>query len=692
MSVDSASPKRRAKDREAIAPGTFTPRAGTNTHERNSSPLLIILAALVPVMALCLWFLFTAKAVQIDVQATSDPQVDINGGLLISFGDRYFARPGDYQLTLSAPGYYSEEHKLRITKDALQQHRFTLKPLPGHLRIESTPPGASVLADGKTLGTTPLDLSPLDAGEHDFTLTLARYQSADIKVTIEGRDQRQNLAVDLKPDWATVTISSEPDGASVFIDGTKRGETPVDLKVTSGERQLTLKKQGFADHRQRLQVIAGQAQTLATIALQPAAASLAINSTPSGANITVNGEFAGSAPTEIALEPEQKQVIQLSLPGYQTHQQTFKLGAGQKQEANITLTPELGEIALRITPSDAVVSVGGKRIGKGSQTLSLPATEHKLRISRRGYKTHTQNVTPRAGITQSIDIRLAKISAGKTANASAALLTTSLGQQLKRLDGGSFTMGAARREPGRRANEVVHPVTLKRSFYLQAKEVSNAQFKKFRPAHSSGSVSGKSLNGNNQPVVNVSWTDAALYCNWLSQREGLRPFYNQSHGKITGFNPKSTGYRLPTEAEWAFAARFNKGAMRRYSWDSNTLPPPKKQANYADTSAKGIAQQIIANYRDGAAVTSAVGSYAPNTLGLYDLDGNVAEWTHDVYRISFDGAGEKTDPLGPQQGVRHSIRGASWADALPSRLRLSYRHYGAKGRNDTGFRLARYAD
>ena len=139
-------------------------------------------------------------------------------------------------------------------------------------------------------------------------------------------------------------------------------------------------------------------------------------------------------------------------------------------------------------------------------------------------------------------------------------ITTSLGQTLLLFKPAEspladFTMGASRREPGRRANEVLHPVSLRRMFYLQTTEVTNAQFRQFQADHNSGQIEGNSLNREHQPAVQVSWQQAAAFCNWLSKREGLPAFYRETKGIVTGYNPSATGYRLPSEAEWAWAAR-----------------------------------------------------------------------------------------------------------------------------------------
>jgi formylglycine-generating enzyme required for sulfatase activity len=221
-------------------------------------------------------------------------------------------------------------------------------------------------------------------------------------------------------------------------------------------------------------------------------------------------------------------------------------------------------------------------------------------------------------------------------------------------------------------------------------EVSNAEFRQFRPAHSSGNFKGKSLNGDTQPATNLGWTDAALYCNWLSARENLKPFYRVSGKAVTGIDPTATGYRLPTEAEWAWAATLTTdGNLLRFPWGA-ALPPGPKAGNYADKSGESILGEIIAGYDDGFPVSAPVRSFAPNRLGLFDLGGNAAEWVHDIYDAAPPGSGVETDPFGADIGEYHVIRGASWRHGGLTELRLAFRDYGSEARADAGFRIARY--
>ncbi len=257
---------------------------------------------------------------------------------------------------------------------------------------------------------------------------------------------------------------------------------------------------------------------------------------------------------------------------------------------------------------------------------------------------------------------------------------------------GRFLMGASRREPGRRANETLHEVELTRPFYLGRREVSNAEFRRFRGEHYSGALGGLSLDAEDQPVVRVTWEEAALYCNWLSAKESLPPAYVVVEERMAAVRPPSAGYRLPLEAEWAWAARYAGSAgASKYIWGSS-LPVPPRAANFADQSAASLLSRTLSGYDDSFPVTAPVESLAANPLGLFHLGGNVAEWVHDVYGIHPSSRQElSSDPAGPTEGELHVIRGASWMDSTASELRLTYRDYGSKARPDVGFRIARTA-
>lgn len=683
-------------DSGKIQPSAFEPLGQTSAPGPSRvNPLRLALAATALLFVGIMAFLLTSRSVLVTVDAVGEPEVTLSGGLVIPFGERYLLRPGAYSVSATAEGYHPLTAPLTVTREDSQTLALVLRPLPGLVTITSEPEGASVLIDGETVGVTPLAGLAVEAGEHTLEIRAERYLPFTAPLTVTGRNLPQQLSTGLAPAWAELTLDSVPPGATVLVDGEAVAETPATVEILQGERQLMLQKPAYAGWDQTLEVVAGQAQDLGSIELQPANGLLALSSRPGGANVTVDGEFRGQTPLEVELTPGRDHRINLSRPGYRRYNASIAMEAGSSDSLAVELKPLLGQVRFRISPPQAMLRVDGRPRGEGSQTLSLPAYEQSIEVSLPGHATVRRRVTPRPGLEQVVEVTLQTEQEARLARIKPEI-TTALGQTLvlfapEDSERSEFTMGASRREPGRRSNEVLHPVALRRMFYLQTTEVTNAQFRLFYPGHNSGQVEGNSLNREHQPAVQVSWQQAAQFANWLSRREGLPPFYRESNGIVVGYNPEATGYRLPSEAEWAWAARVQGDAVRKFPW-GDTFPPTETKENYADASSGHVTGRILNNYKDGFVVSAPVASFAANDKGLHDLGGNVAEWVHDVYSIPSANGSTRTDPLGAQGGDNYVIRGASWGHSKIAELRLSHRDYGQAGRDDVGFRLARYAE
>ncbi len=224
---------------------------------------------------------------------------------------------------------------------------------------------------------------------------------------------------------------------------------------------------------------------------------------------------------------------------------------------------------------------------------------------------------------------------------------------------GTFTMGAS---PGdSEAYEWESPtrsVTISRSFWLQATEVTQGEYQALmgnNPSKFTGC-------GASCPVEQVSWDDAVRYANARSSRENFTPCYDAS-GAFQGLS--CTGYRLPTEAEWEYAARAGTTGSRY-----------------------GSLGQIAWTDSNSNSQTHPVRQLAPNAWGLYDMLGNVREWTHDWYG-TYSGGAER-DPTGPGSGSDRVIRGGCWGSGARD-SRASGRGRNAPGARSfsLGFRLAR---
>jgi formylglycine-generating enzyme required for sulfatase activity len=680
----------RDPEHQLIKPATFSPRGEEQSRRGfRASPLQMVLATVLLLFTLSLWFLFTAQSVLF----TYDPgysEMEVSGGLQLQLGERYLLRSGEYQLQVTAPGHYPLEQSLVVGDEDGQNVHLQLQRLPGRINFNSQPEGAQVLVDEESIGITPLQEAPVAAGERQVRVLAERYLPTKQLIEVNGMDEVQEFSFELEPAWANIAISSIPVGATVYVDGEAVATTPSLLELLQGEHQIVLEMPRYRSWQQALSVSASVHQNLEPIVLEPADGLLQLSSQPRGANVTVDGEYQGQTPLELSLVPEESHRIAIFKPGYSRASRSLALEPEEVRKMHLTLKPQLGEVMVRVKPEQAELFVNGASRGSGNQTLKLPAYEQTLEVKLPGYRSFRQRFTPRQGLGQVIAVQLLTESAAKLAELKAEI-TSPAGQTLRLFTPGDFTMGASRREPGRRANEVLHPVSLSRLFYMGTREVSNLEYKKFKKNHNSGAIEGNSLNRDLQPAVMVSWDEAAIYCNWLSEQAKLPLFYQVESGKVIGFDVNSHGYRLPTEGEWAWAARVKGEELLKFPW-GNRFPPHEVLENYADTNSAYITGRTVNNYDDGHIVAAPVGSFRPNHRGLHDLGGNVSEWVHDIYSMPGTTGVPLVDPLGAQQGSNNVIRGASWGHGTVTELRLSFRDYGKEGRDDVGFRVARFAE
>jgi formylglycine-generating enzyme required for sulfatase activity len=679
-------------DEVAIQPIAFKPAAPTAAAAggRRPSKASVGVAIAFTLLGVLGWFAFTAKSVELMIEPTPDHIRLPSTVFKFKLGDRYLLRSGPHRVAAELEGYYPLDTEIEVGVLADQSISLKLTKLPGLVTLTTEPEvGASVRLDGAPLGITPLADAELTPGHHRLEFGAERYLSEVRELDVAGGGERQALSVELTPNWAPVTFTTEPAGATVLVDGAETGVTPATLELASGARNVEIRLAGHNAWNDRVDVTANQPLQLPSITLTPADGRVQIASAPSEANVSIDGEFRGRTPLTLRLSPGKNHRLSLTKPGYETASRDLSVAADSGRRLEIALTPQYGEVEVQSTPPGAEIYVDGERRGVAPSMLTLTAVSHAIELKQTGYSVARVELTPRPGFPQRFDGVLEALNEASGGGFPAALRTAQ-GSQLKLVPAGQFTMGSSRREVGRRSNEILRPVRLTRAFYLGTHEVTNAEFRAFKPDHSSGAFGGISLNGDDQPAVNVSWAEAAQYLNALSIKDGLQPVYEERQGQWLPVRPLRNGYRLPTEAEWEWAARFaGRNAGLLYPWGSE-IPPPDRSGNFADVTAAKILPTTLVTYSDGFAVTAPVGSFEPDGYGIYDLGGNVSEWVQDFYSIDAVETTERIDdPLGPEVGRFHGVRGASWRSATVTDLRVAARAYGADGRDDIGFRIAR---
>ena len=682
----------RFKPGEKIKPVKFEPprKSDTRTPFFINVKTIIILTSLLLCTGIA-WYVFTAKAIYVDT-TPAGARISIHGGILLKLADRYLLQPGDYILNLEAEGYYPLSQDLIIGEYQNQYYAYELQRLPGHLQVNTSPvTGADIFIDNVARGKTPMIMRDIPYGQHLIRIVADRYFPAEETIMINGMDLEQSINITLRPSWADVSLSSHPDNAEIFIGDELVGHTPLTIEILEGAHTVRIKLAGYKVWQDDIYVIAGQPINIETSPLDLADAVVSLVSDPPKASTTMDGEYMGLTPLELALTPGKNTVIRLLKQGYKSTTRQIMAKSGDKQRLSISLAPELVSVEFKTEPADARLYIDDVLRGEAKQTLKLTSIPHRVEVKKEGYVDYTTSITPLSGIAQQVNIQLKTLEQEKLEKIK-PVITTSANQTLKLFYPGMLTMGASRREPGRGANETLRNIKLTRPFYLSLHEVTNEQFRQFTAGHSSGTIQSSSLDGNDQPVVNVNWGQAARYCNWLSLRDSLEPFYIEKGSLITGTNKAANGYRLPTEAEWEWAARVVGNTQIKFPW-GNEMPPPEKSGNFADRYATNILGIILNNYEDGFVTTAPVGSFPANSNGLFDMGGNVAEWVNDYYYITVERNDKiEVEPFGPENGESHVVRGSSWAHGTITELRLSYRDYRTEGSNDIGFRIARFLE
>jgi formylglycine-generating enzyme required for sulfatase activity len=223
------------------------------------------------------------------------------------------------------------------------------------------------------------------------------------------------------------------------------------------------------------------------------------------------------------------------------------------------------------------------------------------------------------------------------------VIQTASGLEMVLIPAGTFQMGSRH---GKGEELFVHSVTVD-AFLMDKFEVTQAEYERHNlpnPSH---------FKGPSLPVEQVTWAQAAFYCNARSRADGLQPCYNEQTSEC---NYAANGYRLPTEAEWEYACRAGSDADYSFGNDARQL---EGFAWYAGNAGKR---------------THPVGQKKPNPWGLFDMHGNVAEWCNDVFDKSYYKLSPATNPHGPADGSQYVLRGGSWTsspDVLSSFHRIA---------------------
>ena len=515
---------------------------------------------------------------------------------------------------LSLPLYHDEAGMVTVDQPR-KELQFALRPAFGSVTVTSTPSGALVFLDEKQVGQTPLTLDRIASGSHSLRFQAPQYAVKRRNVSIAD-GQTANVAVTLAARFAEITVQA-PQGAVVTVDGDRKGSGTLSWRQSEGLCDIVVSMAGHRDARRQLEVVAGRAQTV-QLTPQPIYGSASVDSDLMDAEIWIDGKQYGVTPNVVERLLVGSHTLVLKKSGYADLQQQFSVEEG-KEAALLVKLPAGRSVQFTSEKPGMQIIVDGKKLGTTPLTAVVGIGHHSVSAMRGGDIIDVRDLD----ITSAgAPLRMAFRDFNHTFTVNGVQFT------MVEVGGGTFTMGATSEQGSDAWDEEkpAHEVTLS-DYYIGQTEVTQALWEAVMGNNPSDS------KGDNLPVERVSWDDCQVFIQKLNQLTGKQ-------------------FRLPTEAEWEYAARGGR-----------------KSRGYKYAGGNNIDSVAWCDGNSGNE-THPVATKQANELGIYDMSGNVLEWCSDWcgdYTSS-----SQSDPQGSSYGSFRVIRGGCYYN-FARNCRVSYR-------------------
>ncbi len=305
-------------------------------------------------------------------------------------------KPGCHHLNFTLPGYREKDVFVKTDEGQVVDFAETLEEETGLLLLKTDPEGCKIRIDGVDVGETPRFIGNLTVKEaHTIQLSKLGYQDQKISVRFQGREvvvREEKMVLDS----GSLEIKSEPAGASVIVNGVKRGVTPLALSgIPKGTAVVKIEQDGYKDETREIRMNAGEKETL-FLSLVALPGTLHLLSQPSGASFYVNGEPRGTAPLTIANLKPGTYEVRCEKEGFGVVEKTITLENGGSVREEFVLSNVMGRIEVRTLPGGADVYLDGKKVGVtkavGEDEISavfpienVMEGEHQLVVRKEGY-------------------------------------------------------------------------------------------------------------------------------------------------------------------------------------------------------------------------------------------------------------------------------------------------------------------
>jgi len=554
----------------------------------------------------------------------SDALIYLNEKLLGSSGT-YSLQEGVYTLRMEKQGYQSLVTDIEVNKqNILFRYSIKQKELKA-VRLISTPPGAEIFIDGASKGKTNKG-EFLFPGSYNLKLLLSGYLDYESSLTVTDQEDQQ-YSFNLVKNAASVKITVTPADAEIRLNNIlyKSGIN----ELFPGNYSVEISKPGWLPVKDQISLNLGD-RIEKSYSLVKNSGFLKLSVTPSDAVVLVNKEQKDWK-DGIELGPGQYKV-EVSRSGYDPVSDILEVEIGKTVSKEYTLIQQTGTLQFSVEPLEASVELFYE--GKVYQSWSgikilrnIPAGEYLVKVKNNGYKSHEEKLV---------------IAKSEEKKVSITLTPGSDGPAMVFVKGGWFEMGS---NEGLADEKPIHRVWVD-DFYISKYEVTQKEWVEIMGSNPSF------FKGDNLPVENVSWNDAQEFISKLNQKTGMK-------------------YRLPSEAEWEYAARGGHQSKGYKYSGSNSL-------------------DVVGWYsQNSEGKTRLIGTKKANELDIHDMSGNVTEWCSDWYDKNYYKSSPERNPAGPSTGQTRVFRGGSWYSSLF--WAVSYRGGGDPDylSNNLGFRLVR---
>ena len=569
-------------------------------------------------------------------------------------------------------------------------------------------PNAMVYIDGKDSGLLTPAFYTLEPGEYRIRVEKTGFYPIEARITL-ARGEKHTLHAALAPSCedgqcpTDLVVKANVSGGDVYIDRKPAGKTDLMLHALSpGKHKIEVKKEGYQPFETTIDVAMGGKHMLYAVLIPSSSCKegqcptdLVVKANVSEGDVYIDRKPAGKTDLMLhALSPG-KHKIEVKKEGYQPFETTIDVAMGGKHTLHTVLIPNTPckggqcptDLVVKTNVSGSNVHIDGKLAGPtGPTPYTLSPGKHKIEVAtKKGCPPLETMIDAAAGEKHRLHVVFASRKRSRIvspwpknpAHAGYRELCARIGGEPKppkmreiivsekeHADSPEdASLSPSDEDPQRHAPK---------PFFLGVTEVTFDEYDRFacdtgrELPHDSGWGRGR------HPVINVDWNDASAYAEWLAKETGK-------------------GFRLPTEEEWEYAARGN--TTTRYFWGDDAKSACA-HANGYDESAKTVHEYYWDHLScdDGQANTAPVGSYLPNSFELWDMIGNVREWTASCWQGNpiFPSKNGAPTPQEPEVCAWRVIRGGAWLSP-PSSLESTHSgKFTADGAsNSIGFRLAK---